>query len=410
MLRRVFVFALFCVVAMVRNEVTVPLQAAPLTSAGALPESLHSAPAASAAMTSSKTPSGWALPDSSYTWSFPRDHWAHPEYRNEWWYVVGQLSAHGEARPRYGFQLTLFRFGLLPYTPRMNSDWASRGMVMGHLAVTDLERKTHVFSEVLAREMPLWGGFAKPFGASIAWARAPAGTDGSWEFATTPDSSFVVRGIDRAQGMALDLVLRAVGPPVLEGPHGLSVKNTSGTAASLYYSIPRLRTHGTLVLDRDSVAVSGLSWLDREWSSVGLGSEQAGWDWFSLQLTDGRALMLYRLRGKSGTPDFGRATLVDSLGTPRYLSFDEWTITPRRTWKSPRTGAEYPVSWTVSVFPAGMAFDVEPLLDDQENVGDRSGVAYWEGAIVARDKDNHEIGRGYLELTGYGGKKARPEL
>jgi predicted secreted hydrolase len=352
----------------------------------------------------------WALPDSTYQWSFPRDHWPHPEYRNEWWYMVGQLSARGESHPRYGFQLTLFRIGLLPVAPAMNSDWASRGMVMGHLAVTDLVGKNHVFSEVLAREMPLWGGFADSGGTPIAWARAPAGTDGTWSFGATPDSGFSVRGRDASKGIALDLVLHADGAPILEGPNGLSVKNNSSTAASLYYSMPRLRTEGTLVSGRQSVTVSGLSWLDREWSSVGLGSDQAGWDWFSLQLTDGRSLMLYRLRGKNGVADFGRATMVDSSGVARYLSFDEWTITPRGTWKSPHTGAEYPISWTVSVFPAGMAFDVEPLLDDQENVGDRSGVAYWEGAIVARDKDGREVGRGYLELTGYGGSKARPEL
>jgi len=354
--------------------------------------------------------SAWALPDSTYPWSFPRDHWPHPEYRNEWWYVVGQLSARGETRPRYGFQLTLFRIGILPSVPALNSAFASRGMVMGHLAVSDLVRNQHVFSEVLAREMPLWGGFASPGQEPIAWSRAPAGTDGIWVFGTTADSGFVVRARDAVKGIAVELTLHADTPPVRQGPNGLSVKNSSGTAASLYYSIPRLRTQGTIVSGHDSLAVSGLSWLDREWSSVGLGSEQAGWDWFSLQLTDGRSLMLYRLRAKNGGADFGRATLVDSSGVPRYLSFDEWTLTPRATWKSPHTGAEYPISWTVSVFPAGMAFDVEPLLDDQENVGDRSGVAYWEGAIVARDKDNREIGRGYLELTGYGGSKTRPEL
>jgi predicted secreted hydrolase len=352
----------------------------------------------------------WALPDSTYEWSFPRDHWPHPEYRNEWWYVVGQLSAKGETRPRYGFQLTLFRIGILPFAPGLNSDFATRGMVMGHLAVTDLAEKRHVFSEILAREMPLWGGFASPAENRIAWARAPAGTDGIWEFGMAPDSGFVVRARDASKGIALELELHAEGRPVLQGPNGLSVKNSSGTAASLYYSMPRLRTVGTIVSGGKSLPVSGLSWLDREWSSVGLGSEQAGWDWFSLQLTDGRALMLYRLRGKNGAADFGRATLVDSLGVARYLAFDEWTITPRGTWKSPHTKAEYPLSWTVSVFPAGMAFDVEPLVDDQENIGDRSGVAYWEGAIVARDQDGREIGRGYLELTGYGGSKARPQL
>ena len=353
---------------------------------------------------------GWALPDTGYAWSFPRDHWAHPEYRNEWWYVTGQLAADGDTRPRYGYQFTLFRIGLLPAMPVLQSDWGTRGMVMGHLAVTDLSRKTHVFSEVLMREMPLLGGFAEFPKEPIAWSRAPAGSQGTWEFRALPDSGFVVRAVDRSHDIAFDLMLRPERTPILQGPQGLSVKNASGSAASLYYSITRLRTEGRMRSGGESVPVTGLSWLDREWSSVGLGGEQAGWDWFSLQLRDGRDLMLYRLRSKEGNDDFGRGTLVSASGEARYLSFDDWSLTPGRVWTSPTTGAEYPVSWTILVYSAGLALEVEPLVETSENVGERSGIAYWEGPIVARDKDGREAGRGYLELTGYGGKKARPEL
>jgi len=120
----------------------------------------------------------WALPDSGYSWSFPRDHWAHPEYRNEWWYVTGQLSSTGDLHPHFGFQFTLFRIGLLREAPRLDSDWTTRGFLLGHLAITDLVRKEHVFSEVMVREMPLLGGFSAPLAEPIAWSRAPAGTDG----------------------------------------------------------------------------------------------------------------------------------------------------------------------------------------------------------------------------------------
>ena len=45
---------------------------------------------------------------------------------------------------------------------------------------------------------------------------------------------------------------------------------------------------------------------------------------------------------------------------------------------------------------------LEPLLDDQELDSRASvGTVYWEGAVRAF-AGGREIGRGYLELTGYG--------
>jgi predicted secreted hydrolase len=392
-----------------RSElVRICVLAAALALAATVPGSGGSRPSGAGSVSGSPEPA-WSLPASGYPWAFPRDHWAHPDFRSEWWYVTGQLASTGDRDAHYGFQFTLFRIGLRPDVPEWNSDWTTRGFVMGHLAITDLDRKEHVFSEVMLRDMPLLGGFSPPFDEPIAWSRAPAGTDGIWEFRADKDG-FLVRASDAGRGIALDLLLHPEKPVVLEGPGGLSLKTASGDAASLYYSLTRLRTQGRIVCGRDSTAVSGLSWLDREWSSEGLGREQAGWDWFSLQLADGRDLMLYRLRGKSGTPDFGRATLVSASGDPRYLADGTWTIVPLRKWTSPHTHAVYPLSWTVRVPSLGLVLTVESLVDDQENVGDRSGLAYWEGAIVARDATGREAGRGYLELTGYGNRNARPAL
>jgi predicted secreted hydrolase len=46
---------------------------------------------------------------------------------------------------------------------------------------------------------------------------------------------------------------------------------------------------------------------------------------------------------------------------------------------------------------------LEPLFDDQElDARAGVGVVYWEGAVRA-SIDGAPIGRGYLELTGYGG-------
>jgi len=55
----------------------------------------------------------------------------------------------------------------------------------------------------------------------------------------------------------------------------------------------------------------------------------------------------------------------------------------------------YPVSMEVN------GLRLEPLLDDQELDARASvGTIYWEGAVRAY-REQSEVGRGYLELTGY---------
>jgi predicted secreted hydrolase len=42
-------------------------------------------------------------------------------------------------------------------------------------------------------------------------------------------------------------------------------------------------------------------------------------------------------------------------------------------------------------------------MDDQESdTSGSTGAVYWEGAVEAKTADKGMIGRGYLELTGYG--------
>ena len=53
--------------------------------------------------------------DPTHAWTFPRDHFARPGYRNEWWYFTGILDAPGGRR--LGYQLTFFKVGLLPEAP-----------------------------------------------------------------------------------------------------------------------------------------------------------------------------------------------------------------------------------------------------------------------------------------------------
>lgn len=334
-------------------------------------------------------------------WSFPRDHFAHFDQKIEWWYFTGHLRSSADPARRFGYQFTLFRIGLRNETPKLDSAWAARDAIMGHLALTDLAKGEHRFSEVFWRASPLFGGFGRP-GERVARCAAPPPTDGEWTLDLAGDA-FAFAAADAAQRIALDLTTSASKPLVLEGENGFSAKSADATAASRYYSFTRLDTRGSIAIDGERLEVEGTSWTDHEFSSSQLAPQQVGWDWFSIQLDDGRELMLYALRDAKGALDFGRGTLVEKDGRATYLGPSDWTATAKSTWSSAPTGARYPLRWHLVLPAHGLDLDVVPLLDDQEN---RSRLLprlfYWEGAIEARDTTGAPIGRGYLELTGYG--------
>jgi predicted secreted hydrolase len=352
---------------------------------------------------------GFRAAEPGRSWSFPEDHWAARAYRNEWWYFTGNLEAVDEPARRFGFQLTFFRVGFLPRRPPATSEWASPGAVMAHAAITDAASGEHRFSEVLRREMPLLGGFGDHPDPVLAWARAPAGTDARWSIRWT-GSGFGLAMQDDGAGTAIALDAVPSKAMAFQGPGGFSRKSHAPGYASLYYSITRLETRGTIVFGGREWRVRGTSWMDREMGSSQLAPGQVGWDWWSLQLADGRDLMLYQLRRADGSVDFAYATLVDARGGTRWLDAGAWSVRASRTWRSPRTGAEYPAAWAIAVPGEGIDVAVEPRVPAQENVAQLAGgLFYWEGAVRVRDTSGRDAGQGYVELTGYG-KGNRPPL
>ena len=251
-----------------------------------------------------------ALPD--YSWSFPDDHWSREGYKTEWWYFTGHLDAENGPR-RFGYQFTVFRVGVLPDLPQLETRWAARNVFMGHAAITDLETGRHVFSEVLYREVPMLAGFPTHPDTMIAWSMGAPGTEDRWTLAWN-GTGFDFHMADRHEELALSLSTRAVSPPVLQGPNGYSRKGVGDSAASMYYSLTRMQTLGTVTLDGETELVSGTTWMDKEFGSNQLSDHQIGWDWFSLQLEDGRDLMLYTLRNADGVVDYQHATLVQPNG------------------------------------------------------------------------------------------------
>jgi predicted secreted hydrolase len=205
-------------------------------------------------------------------------------------------------------------------------------------------------------------------------------------------------------GYAIELTLEPLAAPVLNGTAGVSRKSAEPTAASYYYSVPRLRVHGRVFRDAQPLEVEGLAWLDREWGSGGLGAAELGWDWFGLQLSDGSALMFYALRDRDGRRDaYSAGTWIFSSGAARPLSNADVDIAVTRYWRNAE-GVRYPAAWRIRVPSQTLELGVHPVLADQEL---KTTPPYWEGAVdVGGERGGRSLnGRGYVELVGYGAER-----
>jgi len=318
------------------------------------------------------------------TLQFPRDLGSHPQFRTEWWYITGWVrdtTGHD-----YGIQVTFFRNR--PNVAEGNpSRFAPRQLLFAHAAIADprLGRLRH--DQVAAR-------------AGFGLANAAEGTVdiaiGGWTLKLVGDT--YVAHIE-ADEFAMDLAFATTQPPMLEGDRGLSRKGREVVNASYYYSLPHLRASGTLSMPGGVARVEGSAWFDHEWSSEAMAEDASGWDWTGINFDDGSALMAFRMRDRTGGPLWADATLRSADGRSREFAPDEISFVPLRRWRSPRTDVDYPVAMRVSV--GGVEYALEPLLDDQELDSRAStGTIYWEGAVRV-SAAGREVGRGYLELTGY---------
>jgi predicted secreted hydrolase len=324
------------------------------------------------------------VPD--YSIELPRDEGSHPQFRTEWWYLTGWLeSESGEA---FGFQVTFFR-----NRPGVDEDnpsrFVARQVLFAHAAVSDQRQGALMRGEKSARA---------GFGLAEAAEGSLAVKIDNWSLRQEGERYFAVASTSE---FALQLECDRTQPPLLNGKNGFSQKGPQPQFASYYYSLPQLRTSGRIAIGGREHRVHGVAWFDHEWSSSMFDEHARGWDWIGLNLDDGGALMVQRIRDVAGQQYWGAATLREPGLPDRAHAPDEIAWSALRRWRSSRTGVTYPVEWKITV--GGRTILLRPLLDDQENDARAStGTLYWEGAVRAFDERGVAIGRGYLELTGYG--------
>jgi predicted secreted hydrolase len=324
--------------------------------------------------------SGFASVNPGRIFSFPADLGPHPDYRIEWWYVTANLT--DSAGVAYGAQWTLFRQATKPGAPQ--EGWANQQIWMGHAAVTRAD--LHRYNETFARGGVGQAGVeAKPY---LAWID-------SWQ----------MRGLDQMRDMTIaPLELNASGADfsyalrldadqalVLQGDAGYSRKSMRGQA-SYYFSQPFFKAAGRITIDDKPVDVTGRAWMDREWSSQPLASDQTGWDWLALHLNNGEKLMLYRLRQTDGD-NYGFGNWISRDGKNEQIASADITMTPMASTEV--AGRKIPTAWRIELPARGLAIESIPL-----NARSWMGTSfpYWEGPISFAGS---HAGVGYLEMTGY---------
>jgi predicted secreted hydrolase len=334
--------------------------------------------------------------------SFPQDHFSHPEFKTEWWYYSGHLQSQDKDKKSYGYQLTFFRTGLKREVKNQKSKWAIQDLFFAHLALTDESKKDFEYREKISRGS-LGEAGALPYSPGERNFRAWI-EDWSVQLKGPLMQNHLLKAGDRNFGIELFLIPQK--NPVIHGQSGISQKAEGEGYASHYYSITHLKTEGRIFLREKEVPVQGISWMDHEFGSNQLREYQVGWDWFSIQLDNGVDLMFYQIRHRDGKTDpYSSGTIIIPDGRYQYLPKKEFQIDVLNQWKSPKSGTIYPSGWRVKVPDHQIELTLTPTVKNQELITRESTqVTYWEGSVRVNGKYQGQSikGMGYAELTGYG--------
>ena len=324
---------------------------------------------------------------------FPRDFGAHPDYRTEWWYMTGWL---GKDADKMGFQVTFFRSRTLH--PESNpSRFAPRQLIFAHaaLALPGEGRLSH--AEVAGR--------VGPANASFSTADTALALSG-WSLQRTADDHYKI--LIPAERFTLELDAFTSLSPVLRGNDGFSLKGPTSQFASYYYSRPQMKVSARVALKKSldgrrrteqPLNLSGSAWFDHEWSSSLLMAGAVGWDWIGINLLNGSSLMAFRMRNAANETLFSEWDWRDARGQVIEMRQDvSWQAVGQ--WRSPRSLLTYPKGFQLRL--GERILTLRPLMPDQEvNAQASTGGFYYEGAVELTENDKL-LGKGYLELTGYG--------
>lgn len=339
----------------------------------------------------------YATINQGYSLTFPRDHYAHPDFRTEWWYFNGFLETEGELRYAYHVAFFVRRTEVDYYQDWLPIRWLANPVHLAHFSLLDLSTGEVTRAQRRNRDS------ASLFGDAVASTKEVLVQNGDWRNSER-DGSIAVH--IEEPGLSFVLNLNETQAVVLHGEDGKFVKAEHAGAArgSYYYSRPRLIGRARLQINNETTTYYSSAWMDHEFGSYHLAPNQSGWNWFSLMLGDDSELVIYALKNKDGSlSEHSKVTLIDPSGRISSLASEEFVLEEIKSWRSPTTGAVYPTHWQFEIPKLELELSLSSIKSESEFESQESTmVTYWEGPVnVTGQKQTKQInGVGFQELTG----------
>ncbi|MDD9197045.1 lipocalin family protein, partial [Aliivibrio sp. S3MY1] len=120
---------------------------------------------------------------------------------------------------------------------------------------------------------------------------------------------------------------------------------------------------------------------------------QQGWDWFIINLSRSRKLLVTQYRYKDQTP-YRYGVLLDNHGGFISLGEDDFTLQtlPARQLKN---GRKLPLQWIINVPKYNINLTTQVVRNEQWL---DTLIPYWQGPITTTG--SHQV-TGFMQLTGY---------
>ncbi|UII31777.1 hypothetical protein LVD17_26160 [Fulvivirga ulvae] len=316
--------------------------------------------------------------------NLPVDEALHFKNSLEWWYFTGHLNGV-DSGDEYGIEYVIFHFN-----PRNKSDY-----LMTNFAITDPESGRFIYDykiqksdTLLKPELPL-----RLVVEDMHRSHRLEGKMGEYH----------IKANMKKEPVEVELKTKPLKPVLLHNGTGYETYGKYTKAG--YYSYPRLKAEGHLNIKGENIKVAGELWYDRQWNCVGVWQKEVAWDWISVQLDEPQSeLMLYRLHHFGDDRVLFGGSYYDKDGKVFTLREGDIVLEELEYWKSGRSGAVYPVRWSVKVPGRDLDLIIEARIPDQElGVGFTAfyKLYYWEGmcSVTGALKGKPVTGKSYVELT-----------